>query len=646
MVNSQLTEEEPVEKKTSPSSHLAKKGYHEDTIEKNASSENRSIDQRRDERSGTNSEESWRGVSFFRIFKINKPEWPFLALGVLGSLVFGSTNPVYAVAYGELNGLLSLTDAEEIRRGRNSLTLLFSVIAMAAGIGYFLENFMFALAGENFTNRLRMMTFRAMLRQEMGWFDRRQNAVGSLCSRLSDDGSSVQGAVVRMGTVIEVATSLGLSTALALYIDWRLGLVTAVFVPMIILSAVLQTGISSGLNTKQMRALERSSAVATETLSNIRTVASLCGEENFFSLYMESLEEPHRANLKFAPVRGFLFGMTINMVFYASIPCYYYGGYLTETVGLPFKDVLIVGEAMVFGLETVGKTLALTTNFGKARAAVNRIFQLLDREPLMEKSLDVSGQTPPLQVAGKVEFDGVHFRYPNRLDVPILKGSTFEAQPGQTVALVGPSGSGKSTCIQLLQRFYDPTDGEIRLDGHPIAALNLSSLRSHLSIVSQEPMLFNRSISDNIAYGDNSRNDITIEEIIEAAKMANIHAFIQSLPLGYDTNVGLRGAQLSGGQKQRVAIARALIRNPKILILDEATSALDCESERIVQDALDQARQGRTCITIAHRLSTIQNADRIIVMKQGLIEEQGNHKLLMERKGLYHQMWTIQSSAT
>jgi len=261
----------------------------------------------------------------------------------------------------------------------------------------------------------------------------------------------------------------------------------------------------------------------------------------------------------------------------------------------------------------------------------------------MESSLSSGGQHLD-NVSGQVQMDRIHFSYPTRKDVPILRGFDAVIQPGQTVALVGQSGCGKSTCIQLLQRFYDPHSGTISVDNHDVQPLNTASLRHHFGIVSQEPVLFNRTIAENIAYGDLTRS-IAMDEIIDAAKNANIHSFIQSLPLGYDTMVGQKGGHLSGGQKQRVAIARALIRNPKILLLDEATSVLDSESEKVVQEALDRARQGRTCITIAHRLSTIQNADHILVVHQGQVHEQGKHQDLLKLKGIYYHLWNVQAGS-
>ena len=270
-----------------------------------------------------------------------------------------------------------------------------------------------------------------------------------------------------------------------------------------------------------------------------------------------------------------------------------------------------------------------------------RIFDLLERQPKIDSSPSV-GQKKS-NSSGYVSLKDVEFRYPTRKAVNVLQGLSLEAQPGKTLALVGHSGCGKSTCIQLMERFYDPDSGSVRVDDEDIRPLNLDSVRSHFAIVSQEPSLFNMTLADNIAYGDNGRT-VPMEDIIEAAKKANIHSFIQALPLGYETVVGQRGSQLSGGQKQRVAIARALVRNPKILLLDEATSALDTESEQVVQQALDKAREGRTCVTIAHRLSTIRNADKIIVLNHGVVAEEGTHEELIAHRGLYYELCVIQGT--
>jgi len=315
---------------------------------------------------------------------------------------------------------------------------------------------------------------------------------------------------------------------------------------------------------------------------------------------------------------------------------------------------------MMFGAQGVGQIASFFPDYGKTITAAFHIFKLFDRKPavpyphivdyrpvstisyfkVQENDVKLAARPESEQpddghprrkldsVRGEVEFEGVKFVYPTRPDIQVLKGLTFSAKPKQTVALVGESGCGKSTTVSLLERLYLPTEGTIKLDGVPINELEIGWLRSQIGLVSQEPILFATSIYENIRYG---KPDATKEEIEEAAKMANAHNFIQSFPEGYNTPVGEKGVTLSGGQKQRIAIARALVRNPKVLLLDEATSALDAESEKVVQDALDRAREGRTTIVIAHRLSTIKNADLIVVIDNGTVYEQGTHKTLMDK---------------
>ena len=250
------------------------------------------------------------------------------------------------------------------------------------------------------------------------------------------------------------------------------------------------------------------------------------------------------------------------------------------------------------------------------------------------------GETPE-KIDSSIQFKGITFSYPTRPDIEVLKGFSLDIAVGKTYALVGASGCGKSTTIQLLQRFYDPSSGEVLVGGKDIRTLNIKWLRQHIGVVSQEPVLFDTTIAENILYG---KDGATQEEVKEAAVCANAHDFISKLPDGYSTQVGEGGVQLSGGQKQRIAIARALIRDPKILLLDEATSALDTESESIVQQALDSARAGRTTIIIAHRLSTIQNADLIASIRDGKIVEMGTHSELMDKEGLYYDLVVAQVS--
>ena len=343
-------------------------------------------------------------------------------------------------------------------------------------------------------------------------------------------------------------------------------------------------------------------------------------------------------------------------------------------------------SAIVFTALILGRATSLAPDASKAKISVARIFALFNRKPPIDTT-STDGERPvcvcvcvcvfvcvmfslalyvQASTTGEIEVKNAHFHYPTRPEVQVLQGMNLAVKPGQTVALVGPSGSGKSTVVSLIERFYDPLSGGLSLDGTELRDLNIGWLRSQVGIVSQEPVLFGTSIAENIRYGANFR-EVSDDEVVEAAKAANIHTFIESLPQvhtavyvtlrkrlyylplhlslflqGFNTNVGSKGTQLSGGQKQRIAIARALVRNPKILLLDEATSALDTESEKIVQEALDKAREGRTSIVIAHRLSTIYNSDCIAVIHSGKVIESGTHSQLMSKKGAYYHLNTVQ----
>ena len=284
----------------------------------------------------------------------------------------------------------------------------------------------------------------------------------------------------------------------------------------------------------------------------------------------------------------------------------------------------------------MGNAFAFTGNLNTALLAAARIFNLLDRKPKIDPNPNQGDKLD--QIEGNVTFTDGDFSYPARKDIRILNKLNLSIKKGQQIALVGESGCGKSTVLQLIQRLYDLSRGDLALEGQNIGRLSVPSVRSKLGIVSQEPVLFDRTIRENIQYGDNERN-VSMEEVVEAARKANIHEFVAALPQGYETRVGVHGGQLSGGQKQRVAIARVLTRDPKILLLDEATSALDTESERVVQEALERAQAKRTCITIAHRLTTIKSADRIFVIDCGQVVECGSHGELMQKQGSYFNLW-------
>merc|ERR1712136_609663 len=378
----------------------------------------------------------------------------------------------------------------------------------------------------------------------------------------------------------------------------------------------------------ETNAYEDAGSIAVETTLNIRTVASLTKEEYFYEKYCKKLEVPYKMSIKKDITFGFAFGFSQAVAFFAYAAVFRFGAWLVVVGRMTFDNVFKVLMAILFGAFSIGQASSFVPDYATAQVAAARIFRLFNKIPKID-NYDESGDKPD-NSEGMLEFNNNQFNYPCRPDVLVLKGLSYQVKPGQTVALVGQSGCGKSTCVQLLERFYDPVneDGSVALDKRDVKGLNLRWLRSQMGIVSQEPILFDCSIADNIRYGDNSRH-ASLEEVITCAKNANIHEFISNLPEGYETNAGSKGAQLSGGQKQRVAIARALLRKPKVLLLDEATSALDTESENVVQAALDDASKGRTCILIAHRLSTVKDADVIMVLENGTVVESGTHPELL-----------------
>ncbi|XP_005095479.1 ATP-dependent translocase ABCB1 [Aplysia californica] len=574
---------------------------------------------------------------FTRLFKMNINELHYIIIGCLSSGIIGGIQPAFGLIFAEMVEAFSKPD-DEMRDDLRDVSLLFVGLGVLYLVFSSLMGFMFGLSGEALTFRIRTATFRAMLRQEMGWYDRPENNTGCLTTRLANDASLVHGATgTQIAFIIQLLCNIGIGLVISFIVGWQLTLVALGVIPFVTASFYIQIKVAAGDATGRTKALEAAGAIAVECMENIRTVSCLCREEMFLNAYSDALVDMVNRRHKSALKSGFAYGMANGGVFFTLGVLFIYGGYLIEVKEMDFKDVVIVLVCILYGSAYLGEGSSLFPSVGAAKIAARRIFKLTDAVPTIDAFSTEGAQ--PKEFGSNIEFKGVHFSYPTRPSVPILQGLNLTVDPGQTVALVGASGCGKSTTISLLERFYDPKEGRLILGGHDSKALNIQWLRNQIGIVFQEPTLFDRSIAENIAYGDNTRK-VGMEEIIQAAKNANVHSFIEALPLGYETNVGGRGTQLSGGQKQRVAIARALVRNPKILLLDEATSALDTESEKIVQEALDKARQGRTCVTIAHRLSTIQNADKIIVFEQGVVAEAGTHAQLMANKAQYY---TLQS---
>ncbi|XP_057672653.1 ATP-dependent translocase ABCB1-like isoform X5 [Diorhabda carinulata] len=575
-------------------------------------------------------------VSLIQIIKLNAPEWPYILVAGIAATVVGCGLPAFSVLYGSILGTLANSDSNIIQSKTNNYCLYIVGAGVICLITAYFQLYLLGIAGEKMTERIRAQMFKAIISQDMEFFDKKSNGVGSLCARLSGDPAQVQGATgQRVGQILQSLATLVVAIGLSLYYEWKLALVTAAFLPVMALALFVERRNTAGINDTRDQSLEKSTKIAVEAIGNIRTVASLVAEDMFHRNYINELTPHYKLSLRSLHSRGIIFGMSRSISFFAYAASLYYGGFLIID-GLYYDRVFKVAQIQLMGIVSVANSFAFSPNLMKGINAARRIITFMSKIPQIR---DGPNSIEIKDVKGDIKFSSVNFSYPTRSKTQILRGLDLNILNGKTVALVGESGCGKSTIIQLIERFYDPTSGNVQLDDFDIKSFTLSSLRSHLGIVSQEPNLFNKTIGENIAYGDNSRV-VPMDEIIHAAKCANIHNFVSSLPKGYDTKLGEKAVQLSGGQKQRIAIARALVRNPKILLLDEATSALDTESEKIVQEALDGAKKGRTCITIAHRLTTIQDADLICVVDNGAIVESGTHKELLNINGIYHKLYT------
>ncbi|RKL36863.1 Leptomycin B resistance protein pmd1 [Fusarium proliferatum] len=579
------------------------------------------------------------------IASFNKKELGFMLVGLLFSAVCGGGNPTQAVFFAKQITTLSapVTDQtkHQIKKDSDFWSAMYLMLAFVQLFAFIIQGVLFAKCSERLVHRVRDRAFRAMLRQDVAFFDRDENTAGALTSFLSTETTHVAGlSGVTLGTLLMVGTTLIAAMALSLAIQWKLSLVCISLIPVLLGCGFFRFWILAQFQRRSKAAYDSSAGFASEAISAIRTVASLTREEDVMKQYRDALAIQQRKSLISVLKSSTLYAASQSLLFACFAIGFYYGGTLIGRFEMTMFQFFLCFMAIIFGAQSAGTIFSFAPDMGKAHHAAGELKKLFDRQPVVDTWSDTGDRLP--HVEGTLEFRDVHFRYPTRPEQPVLRGLNLTVRPGQYIALVGASGCGKSTTIALLERFYDPLSGGVFIDGHEISTLNVNDYRSHIALVSQEPTLYQGSIRENILLGT-AREDVSDKDIEHATREANIYDFIVSLPDGFNTIVGSKGALLSGGQKQRIAIARALIRDPKILLLDEATSALDSESEHVVQAALDKAAKGRTTIAVAHRLSTIQKADVIYVFDQGRIVEQGTHSELMKKNGRYAELVNLQS---
>ncbi|CAB3406987.1 unnamed protein product [Caenorhabditis bovis] len=507
---------------------------------------------------------------------------------------------------------------------------IMAMLSLACTISGGLRGGSFTYAHATIDRQIRSDLFKAVVRQEIGFFD--MNKTGEICSRLSADCQTMSNTLsLYMNVLTRNLTMLFGSLIFMFTLSWRLSMITLINIPIIFLINKIFGVWYDELSEETQNSVAKANDVAEEVLSSIRTVKSFACENYESSRFLQFLNVTLKiATRKVFVVIGLIWSNELLQMGILTIVLWYGGHLVIES---KVESGLLVSFLLYqFQLgENLRELGEVWNGLMQAVGASRKVFEFIDRDPKVENN----GTYKPDVMTGKIEFKNVAFSYPIRPDLPIMTDLSFTVEPGEVVALVGPSGGGKSSCIAMLEHFYEPTSGEVLIDGVSVREYDHKYLHTKIALVGQEPVLYARSVTENIGYGMDKYDDDMVQK---SAKLANAHQFIMDTSDGYNTDVGEKGSQMSGGQKQRIAIARALVRQPVVLLLDEATSALDAESEHTVQEAISKNLKGKTVILIAHRLSTVENADKIVVINKGKVEQMGNHKELMEQDGLYKQL--------
>ncbi|KIV84917.1 hypothetical protein PV11_00666 [Exophiala sideris] len=576
----------------------------------------------------------------FIMFKEQRNLYWWFVLSTIACVVGGATFPAQALLFSRLLTVFELTGHQAQQRA-DFYSLMFFVVALGNLLAYFIIGWTCNVIGQTVTHRYRREMFQQVLGQDIEFFDIPENTSGALTSKLSAVPTQLQELIsANILLVFIVLVNIISSSALALAYGWKLGLVV-VFgaLPPLLMAGYLRIRLENKLEAKNSEAFSESAGLASEAVTSIRTVASLTLESHILDEYSRMLSNVVTRSTRALVWTMFWFSLSQSIEFLAMALGFWYGSRLLASGEYTTSQFYIIFIGVLFAGQAAGQFFGYSTSISKAGGAANYILWLRTLTSTIREDAQNKDNGP--EGEGPVDLEDVEFRYRQRDTARVLRGISMTIEPGQYVAYVGASGCGKSTLIALLERFYDPVSGRICLGGKDISEMSPRLYRAHMSLVQQEPTLYQGSVRENVSLGlDFEPSD---DQIKEACRKANAQDFVVSLPEGFDTPCGSRGMQFSGGQRQRIAIARALIRNPKLLLLDEATSALDTQSERLVQAALDEAAMSRTTIAVAHRLSTIRNANVIFVFANGKIAEMGTHVELQRLKGRYYEMCLAQS---
>ena len=550
-------------------------------------------------------------------------------LGTFGSAMTGALNPATGFILAMSINALSSTDDDTIKKDGLFYSMMYLLVAVVNGFCMFLKIWRFCNIAVKITSTLRKKVVEKYLHLHVGYFDLPENAPGGLLTKLSIDTTQLNSIVFTlMGDMVNVAANVIVGLVLGFYFSWRLALICICFIPFIVFANVVRNQTQHKGRDKDKKINVEAGSILSECVVNTKTIYSFNFQQPAVDMYLGILEESKHDFTRDSFLNGLFLGIGTFAQFCCNATLFHYSAVFIFDGTLNFKDMNKVINVLITTATGIGNGLASVGDYKKATNAFKSLFSTLDTECLIDITEEGNmNKISAKDIKGKIEFKNVSFAYPTRKDQKILKNISFVIQPGQAAALVGYSGCGKSTIVQLLERYYDPDEGEILVDDVNIKDYNLIELRRKIGLVSQEPVLFKRSVYNNILYGN---LEATKEEVLEAARKACIMKFFTK------NDQGKKEDPVSGGEKQRLAIGRAFLKNPVILLLDEATSALDKESENEVQKSIYELQKQRTSISVAHRLSTIEKSDVIFVLEAGKIVEKGTHQELINLQGKYY----------